>query len=388
MSRALRRLTWALLLVVGLTASAAAAPSRLVVVQIAGEPRLVGDATRRLRAELTASGFEVITVDGKPGASPREAVEDAHLHPVATLAIVSTDRGAAIDLWVADHLTGKTLVRRIDVQQREAAVLAIQAVELLRASLLEADHPPEETTISRLPDDLARWAKAPQVEPPQSTFAPSPPPSFAPSPPPSFAPSPPPSAPALLFTSPPPLRWSTAPPPQREERFFLGLGLTTLHHLDGDPPSLGPELRASYRLAPRWLATLDLLGPAFTWPRTRAAGSLSLREEMAMAELAFDLVPRGWIIPSLSLAAGAEHAHVEGTAEAPYQAHTADLAFFATAAGVSARAALAPHVALRADLRALFAFPGAILRVAGEEVGSTGRANLLGSLGVTVSPWW
>lgn len=380
MSRALRRLAWALLLVLGLSASAAAAaPSRLVVVQIAGEPRLVGDATRRLRAELTASGFEVITVDGKPGASLREAVEDAHLSPVATLAIVSTDRGAAIDVWVADHLTGKTLVRRIDVQRREASVLAIQAVELLRASLLEADHPPEETAISRLPDDLARWARPARAEPPPSLPPPQP---LVPAPSATITWPAPPSA------LPPPPAWKPAPPPTREDRFFLGLGTTVLTHLDRAPPSLGPELRASYRFAPRWLATLDLLGPLVTWPRTRAAGSISLREELAMAELAFALLPRGRIIPMLSLAAGVEHARVEGAAESPYRARTTDLLFFATAAGVSARIALVPHVALTADLRALFAFPGAILRIDGEEIGSTGRGNLLGSLGVTVSPWW
>src|SRR5207253_1507032 len=118
------------------------------------------------------------------------------------------------------------------------------------------------------------------------------------------------------------------------------------------------------------------------------AGSIALRQELALGELAFALLSRGPVVPLISLSAGAQHAHVEGSAVAPSQAHTADLTFFAAAAGLSARVALVPHVALTADARALFAFPGAILRIDGEDVGSVGRANVVGSLGVTVAPWW
>ncbi len=153
----------------------------MVVVQSANESQIVNQATTRLRAELAASGFEVITLDRAPGATPRDAVEDVGFHPVATLSIVSTEKGAAVDVWVADHLTGKTLVRRVDIDSQAAPsapkVLAIRAVELLRASLLEAERAPPASPGPPIPADVARWMTTPSAAPePPSSPADSPPP--------------------------------------------------------------------------------------------------------------------------------------------------------------------------------------------------------------------
>ena len=56
--------------------------------------------------------------------------------------------GAFADVWISDHVTGKTVVRRLEVGAgpNATAVLAIRALELLRASLLEiaAKAPPSE----------------------------------------------------------------------------------------------------------------------------------------------------------------------------------------------------------------------------------------------------
>lgn len=375
-----------LLVALSLSGSVRASPSRVVVVQSANESQIVNQATTRLRAELAASGFEVITIDRAPGASPRESVEDIGLHPVATLSIVTTEKGAAIDVWVADHLTGKTLVRRVDVDSRSAPsapkVLAIRAVELLRASLLEAESAPPERALPPIPADVAQWMKMPSAAP-----APEPAPPViplvvapdAPPPQPPLNPSPPwtlprPRSPVLVPKSPDP------------GAFAVELGAAMIYHLDENPPSFGPELRLAYRPAPRWSLALDVIGPAFTWARQRSAGELTPREELAVAEVAFTPLRTGPFTPLISLGIGADHAHLAATAVAPYQAHSAELLSFVTTAGLAARVDIAPQAALELGARALFAFPGSLYRIAGEEVGRIGRVNLVTSFAVVITP--
>ncbi len=131
-----------------------------------------------------------------------------------------------------------------------------------------------------------------------------------------------------------------------------------IHHFDGNLPSFGPELRLSYRVAPRWALALDVTGPVFTWPRRRSAGELTPREELAAAEIAFTPLMRGPVTPLVSLGIGADHAHIEASAEAPYQAHSSDVLSFVTTAGAAAQIEIAPRVALHLGVRAFFAFPG------------------------------
>jgi hypothetical protein len=394
MSRWAGRFASTLLLALSLAGPARASPSRVVVVQSANESQIVNQATMRLRAELAASGFEVITIDRAPGASPREAVEDVGLHPVATLSIVSTEKGAAIDVWVADHLTGKTLVRRVDIDSQAAPaapkVLAIRAVELLRASLLEAESAPPEAAHPAIPADVAQWMKMPAVapEPTPKESIPQPPLSI---PPPhgsdrQGAGLALPSAPAARNPLPCGRDYCPDVAPTNRGRFAVELGAAMIYHFDDNPPNLGPELRLSYRATPSWILALDVVGPAFTWPRARSAGDLTPREELAVAEIAFAPRLAGPIAPLLSLGLGADHTHLFATAVAPYVANSADLLSFVTTAGAAAQIEITPRVALHLGARALFAFPGSIYRIAGEDVGRIGRVNLITSLGVVFTP--
>ena len=389
MSRWAGRFVSTLLLGLSLAGAARASPSRVVVVQSANESQIVNQATMRLRAELAASGFEVITLDRAPGASPREAVEDIGLHPVATLSIVSTEKGAAIDVWVADHLTGKTLVRRVDIASQAAPsapkVLAIRAVELLRASLLEAASPPPERVLPPIPADVVQWMKLPSVAP--ELPPPNPPPvaPLLPFPPP-LERTPPPADPSPRWTPSPPPRVALAPRAAEPSPFAVDLGAAMIYHLDDNLPSFGPELRLSYRADPSWALSLDVIGPAFTSPRQRSAGSLTPREELAVAEVAFTPLPRAPIVPLLSLGLGADHAYLAATAVTPYQAQSTDLFSFVATAGVAAQIAITARIALNFGARALFAFPGTLYRIAGEDVGRIGRVNLVTSLGVVVTP--
>src|SRR5262249_41171750 len=58
--------------------------------------------------------------------------------PIAIVGIFSEPERGVADVWVADRLTGKATVRHIEGESgRDPSVLAVRAVEVLRASLLE-----------------------------------------------------------------------------------------------------------------------------------------------------------------------------------------------------------------------------------------------------------
>ncbi len=125
---------------------------------------LVEEAVIRLTAELRAAGFSVRLVEAPADGDGRTQVEgERGVRPgigpgesFATIALVTTDHGTVTDLWVADHVTRKTLVRRIDVGDlgatNAASDLAVRTVELLQASLLEVSA----TRKQSLPPELRR----------------------------------------------------------------------------------------------------------------------------------------------------------------------------------------------------------------------------------------
>jgi hypothetical protein len=98
-------------------------------------------ASTLLTAELQTAGFEVVEIDRDPTHDLRDDIDTASARhqPVATFAIRSVPGGTAVELWLEDRVTGKLVIRRVDVSpgSTAAADLALKAVELLRGSLLE-----------------------------------------------------------------------------------------------------------------------------------------------------------------------------------------------------------------------------------------------------------
>src|SRR6185503_17614137 len=153
--------------------TASAAPARVALVHELEPNALEQRTLTRLRAELIAAGFEITEVD-RHGADAREAAEaePTVAGVFATIAIVPRTADAA-DIWIADRITGKTVVRRIQVSpgtgRDVAPVLAVRAVELLQASLLEAFEPPARAESASspapppaavVPPDVSTWMHA------------------------------------------------------------------------------------------------------------------------------------------------------------------------------------------------------------------------------------
>jgi hypothetical protein len=311
--------------------SAEAGPSRVAVVREAQPDALMSEVTTRLSAELAAAGFEVILVDATPLGDPRVQVEGAAVTSSrATMAIVRVDESAAADVWIADHTSHRTLVRRIDLDAtREPispAALAIHAVELLRAHLLEVAVP------------------AP-LEPP-----------------------PPPA------TSPPPLEGRSRPakaPPKRALFGGLGfeIGLAALYGFGETRGRLAPTLRLSYGGSIGLSGRLSVVGPTAT-------------DQLALLELTYALEPwRQTIVPIVSLGAGAAHAHIEnsGTGVPPIQTEA-----WAAALGGSAGVAVRPsdRAAFLFDVHALFLKPGPGAIIGGELAHGEPALLVIASVGV------
>ena len=126
---------------------------------------------QRLTAELQASGFEVraldVTVD--PAKNIRAQLEGPCRDEGAVAALWFNPRpDGTVDAWVADQVTSKAVLRTYEQPKDgiERARLALRAVELLHASLLEV-RLVEQREFPELP---VKRRFAPRVEKPHWTF--------------------------------------------------------------------------------------------------------------------------------------------------------------------------------------------------------------------------
>jgi hypothetical protein len=157
-----------LVVTVGGQTLAADEPARVALIEDPAETTIVP----RLEAELSGLGLVVSRVAKRDEERlPADLVEAARdTGAVAAFRIVVV--GDRADVWIADRMTGKVVLREMLPRGAsiDGRVVALRAVELLRASLLELDvrrapaevAPPPATLpqVSRLLDDGPRYAFA------------------------------------------------------------------------------------------------------------------------------------------------------------------------------------------------------------------------------------
>jgi hypothetical protein len=387
----------ALVLGLSLVARTAAHAEGASLVTVVRAPRpgpIVDEATTRLTAELRAAGFTVRVVEGTPGVDGRVQVEGASAAKggggkadgsFATIAILETDRGAAADVWVADHVTKKTLVRRVDVATADlpngASDLAVRSAELLRASLLEIRGSTAPT--SALPADLSHWLDrplAPIAAPPAPAPALTSPPAEAFSLPVRSQP-----AAAVPSSHKRPLPAETrapAAPAKGHVSFEAAFGV--LAGGSGAVPQ--PVLRLGLELPITLALRATVAPPAAAITRSAAAGSVALRQTAAALGLTYTYpFEHARLYPMVALGAGLYHLRVDGEASPPYRGehHTALTGALTLGAGLGVR--LTPNLMARAELDLFAITKQLVVTIVDKEAWRAGRPMFLPSLGLSAT---
>jgi hypothetical protein len=139
-----RHLLASALLAVGtFSPSPSSAEEALRVVVIRGEEE--STTSRRLEAELRSLGLRVISRVSPGPQGTRALLERAARREGAIAAVQVIAQGTKAELWIADRVTNKTVLREIaiETQDRNRAddSIAVGVAELLRASLMEVNAP-------------------------------------------------------------------------------------------------------------------------------------------------------------------------------------------------------------------------------------------------------
>jgi hypothetical protein len=318
--------------------------SRVVLVREASADAAVDRAEVRVAAELRASGFEVQEVSVEADEDARNVVEGrGDAAPFATVLLRHAGHGTTTDVWVADRVTRKTVVRRIESRgsgDSADRALALGVVELMRASLVEglvmtptAEQPP-----ASLPPDVVRWTREAVHQPPLA------------------------------------------------RPFGLGLSVGVAGAFAG--PDLGMAAAPQVRLALHVSRTLSVgvtgVGPAFGARVVRSEGAGSVRQELALAEATFEPSTRGLLSASLSIGAGAYHVDVSGDAAPSYVNGHSDAWSALGSAGGGARARLSSDVSIALDFRALVALPRPVIVFGTERVAAAMQPGALGGFSLSV----
>jgi hypothetical protein len=330
-------------------ASGRADPARRVVVaRPANADAVTVEALARVTGELEAAGFETVSIVVDPSADQRTSVETIgrEANPVAAFAIFPGSKSAGgqatAEIWVSDRQKGKATVQRMRVEpqdaDRSAAVLAVHAVELLKASLV----------------DLWLPEAARKVEPP---------------------PPPPPDVVAINAR------------PYAFSGFGLELAGGLLANPGGLDPTWTPALRVSFG-GERGLGVR--IGVATAGQRTsvaNAAGSGSVGQQVATAQALYAFRPAARVQPFVAGGGGAYRISVDGVANDPDAWVDRSRQKWTAALGVAGglTIALSEHLALSASAEALLLLPRPVVELGDgvdARVGQAGRPALLVTAGL------
>jgi hypothetical protein len=324
-----------LFVLVGLREAGAAEPSAVVLLEPTQPDAVARETLTRARAELSGAGFRVVVAprgEGDTRTSLEGAIRDAGA--IAAIAIESRARSSAVEVWVSDRLTGKLSIRPVENQGEAPALLAIRAVELLRASLLELANPPAST--KKNPDPPAEVKR---------------------------------------LTDP------TTTTESRRTGFGIEAGMLGLLAVEGLHPAIAPMLRASYGVPVGVGARITWAGPSFGPSLEGELGQAVITQYMGLAEVVYAPPLGGPVALLFSGGVGAYHVSAAGELLDPQRARSGgSTTFIATwGAGLDFRIHRRFGVALE-TLGGVTA-PGVTVDMGDEKVGRFGRPILGASLG-------
>jgi hypothetical protein len=331
--------------------SQAGVEHRVVLLKPSAPDDVTTMALARIKGELTAAGFEVTLLPQREELAPRNAVETAapELKPLAVFAIVHDEgKGGpwAAEIWVSDRVVDRTSVERMRLDSTEpgrgATVLAVRAVELLKASLAEF------------------WSAPPERPRP---------------------------APSPLVARVPPVE-RPAPPPHRpavSEGLAAQAAFGMLYSFGEIGPVWTPLLALAYGSPEGLGARMTIGGLGSSAIVETAEGTGRIEQQLATLE---GFVMSRWdgsVQLFASAGVGAYRVQVEGTGVFPYRGKTGEGWSALTGVGVGIAAEVYPHIALIAEGQGYWAWPSAVVRVANTDAGRRYWPLLLARAGIGIA---
>jgi hypothetical protein len=301
-----------------LAAPRAALAQKVLLVRPPASDSALSEAFNRLRAELLLQDFEVEvleTVESKLSPDALEAAAE-QTDAFAGIALTRHGSGANADVSIADRVTGKISVRRLAIKAGgdSPRILAVRAVDLLRASLREL--PVDE----RPPPDVVGVAAGPA---PDSVRA---------------------------FTA-------------ERARFQISAALVVLASARDISTGYGAALGLWYHPTSRLGLGVWLVGP-LVGARFRAEnGSASIRHELGQLRATFNVLEPGRLELGPVLGAGVYHLQAQGDVAPPLSARSATVWSFAGSAGLEARLRLSEAVWLGAAAHGLLLTPRPVVAI-------------------------
>jgi hypothetical protein len=336
----------------GLGLGSSAEAATVLLLRPARPSAIVSEAIVRLRGELVAAGF---------GVELAEPTGDGDTPTPMTAAAIPATVDAAISLFgetpedpgallVINRATGKVVRHAILPEtdaNRAAEVLSIRALEVLRASFLEAalegPPPPPKPAVPTKPPPVTEERRAP-VSPVIATAT-------------IVAPAPP-------------------------SRFALEIGGLMLGSLDGVPASILPLIRLQASVGSLFVGRLTLAGLGTRARATSPRGDADVSHQLALAEVALRFRATKTLQPFLSLGLGAIYVTAEGQASSPYQGKQGSAWAGVADVGVGLRISVSERFQLAGEFHAQGDAPYPQIRFLGAPLAEEGRPTLLGSLSV------
>lgn len=282
------------------------------------------DAFNRLWAELHIHGFDAEVIDREAGEDPPATLTElaTESSALAAFAFVRHEATLSLEVVLVDRVTGQTSSRRLPFaagSSDAASLIAVRAVDLLRASLQEFPEP---------------------VVPP--------------------APPPPPG-------EPPPLSAAAPDVAPRDHAWTLAAEGTLVWPGAGYSVGFGPALGLLHRPLP-WLEWGLWFGGAFGTNVDGMAGSASVQQELALLEArASTFTTRGFSLALLA-GAGAFFLQARGSVHEPLRPERDSVWSGLLALGLHVEQSLGGDFALGLSGRALALAPKLGVAIAGERV--------------------
>jgi hypothetical protein len=309
--------------------------------------------TLRLHAEFAALGLDVLVVDGPSAPLTRTELEAVARRVGAALAVHAAESPSGVELTIVDRVTGKTLVSEVLARDPKSSdpdtVVALRAVELLHASLLEMQLGKQQGEVA-LTKELREMARlpAPVQAPPATTAANAP------------------------------------PAPRPESALEVELGVALAGHAGGPAATPGISGALWWRPGGRVATGIWAFFPVMAAKIERAQGTAELETFASGSGLRVVLGATGSrLTGTLGAGAAVLWTNVVGKeAASTYELGTARLVTAGPYGEGSVAFHFTPALAVRAELRAAVTFPHASVEFVGHEVAELGRPFLLGGLGL------